>query len=579
MTVGGAALVSGRDHDALQAAEGRDEDEHRPAGRALFRGPDLRGGRRATTRSSSAPARRPCAPFASADPVRGRLLRVRPQRRPPRRRPVDPPRRDRRDRRSVGGGKDHAREPAAASLRPDERAGSRSTAWTCETPRFGRCAARSRSSPRRPSSSTRPSRENIAYGDPGAAGAEGARRPRGPPTPTSSSSACPGLRHPSRGGRVAPLGGPEAAARDRARDLQDAPILILDEATSQLDTESEALMARALANLMLGRTTLVIAHRLSTVRRADRIVVLEGGRIVEDGHARGALDSPRPLPQAARHAVLRRGRDPALRSRPHVTLRSMTGFGRARGAVGEDWDAEIFARSVNHRFLDLTVQTRESETVLEAPLRRVFARHLPRGKVEVGLRLKRAAAGDARGRRRREAARCAARRSCRRSRSAIRSTRGSRRGTCSPMPQMVSSSRPPRRSRPRRSPTWRRSPRRSASALVAMREAEGRRSRRRCAPRLAVLRSRTASLAARREEIARAARDLQGARARPLPGRAARLGPPRAGGGARGRPLRRLGGARAPLRSPRPVRGTDRQGAGGPSARRSTSSPRRSCGS
>jgi len=67
----------------------------------------------------------------------------------------------------------------------------------------------------------------------------------------------------------------------------------------------------------------------------------------------------------------------------------MTGFGRARGPVGQDWDAEIFARGVNSRFLDLAVQTRESETVLEAPLRRVFARHLHRGKVEVGLRLKR----------------------------------------------------------------------------------------------------------------------------------------------------------------------------------------------
>ncbi len=64
---------------------------------------------------------------------------------------------------------------------------------------------------------------------------------------------------------------------------KDAPILILDEATSQLDLESEALVARAVANLMAGRTTLVIAHRLSTVRRADRIVVLEEGRIVESG--------------------------------------------------------------------------------------------------------------------------------------------------------------------------------------------------------------------------------------------------------------------------------------------------------
>ncbi|HSS45657.1 MAG TPA: ATP-binding cassette domain-containing protein, partial [Thermoanaerobaculia bacterium] len=64
---------------------------------------------------------------------------------------------------------------------------------------------------------------------------------------------------------------------------KDAPILILDEATSQLDAESEALIARAFANLMKDRTTLVIAHRLSTVRRADRILVLDQGRIVESG--------------------------------------------------------------------------------------------------------------------------------------------------------------------------------------------------------------------------------------------------------------------------------------------------------
>jgi subfamily B ATP-binding cassette protein MsbA len=65
--------------------------------------------------------------------------------------------------------------------------------------------------------------------------------------------------------------------------LKDAPILILDEATSSLDAESEAAVQAALANLMHGRTVLVIAHRLSTVRRADRIAVLEAGRITELG--------------------------------------------------------------------------------------------------------------------------------------------------------------------------------------------------------------------------------------------------------------------------------------------------------
>ncbi len=65
--------------------------------------------------------------------------------------------------------------------------------------------------------------------------------------------------------------------------LKNAPILILDEATSALDTESERLVQRALENLMQNRTTFVIAHRLSTVRNADRIIVLQKGRIVEQG--------------------------------------------------------------------------------------------------------------------------------------------------------------------------------------------------------------------------------------------------------------------------------------------------------
>jgi subfamily B ATP-binding cassette protein MsbA len=65
--------------------------------------------------------------------------------------------------------------------------------------------------------------------------------------------------------------------------LRDSPILILDEATSSLDSESELLVQEALANLMRDRTSLVIAHRLSTVRRADLIVVLERGRVVEMG--------------------------------------------------------------------------------------------------------------------------------------------------------------------------------------------------------------------------------------------------------------------------------------------------------
>jgi len=65
--------------------------------------------------------------------------------------------------------------------------------------------------------------------------------------------------------------------------LKDSPILILDEATSELDAESEMFVQKALANLMVGRTTFVIAHRLATIRRADKILVLEDGQIRESG--------------------------------------------------------------------------------------------------------------------------------------------------------------------------------------------------------------------------------------------------------------------------------------------------------
>ena len=65
--------------------------------------------------------------------------------------------------------------------------------------------------------------------------------------------------------------------------LRNAPILILDEATSAMDTESEKLVQAALDRVMQNRTTLVIAHRLSTIRNADKIVVLDEGRIVEMG--------------------------------------------------------------------------------------------------------------------------------------------------------------------------------------------------------------------------------------------------------------------------------------------------------
>jgi subfamily B ATP-binding cassette protein MsbA len=77
--------------------------------------------------------------------------------------------------------------------------------------------------------------------------------------------------------------------------LRDSPLLILDEATSSLDTESERLVQEALVTLMQNRTSFVIAHRLSTIRRADAIIVMDRGRIVEVGRHDDLLARPGSL--------------------------------------------------------------------------------------------------------------------------------------------------------------------------------------------------------------------------------------------------------------------------------------------
>ena len=86
------------------------------------------------------------------------------------------------------------------------------------------------------------------------------------------------------GERGATFSGGERQRLSIARALlKDAPILILDEPTSALDAGTEALLLEALERLMKGRTTFIVAHRLSTIRNASRIVVLEGGKVAETG--------------------------------------------------------------------------------------------------------------------------------------------------------------------------------------------------------------------------------------------------------------------------------------------------------
>jgi subfamily B ATP-binding cassette protein MsbA len=126
-------------------------------------------------------------------------------------------------------------------------------------------------------------RANIAFGRPGASEDDIVAAARAAAAHGFVSALPQGYDTPV-GDRGSRLSGGERQRIALARAiLKDAPILLLDEATSALDAESERLVQDALARLMKGRTTIVIAHRLATVRDADRIVVMEQGRVLEQG--------------------------------------------------------------------------------------------------------------------------------------------------------------------------------------------------------------------------------------------------------------------------------------------------------
>ena len=189
--------------------------------------------------------------------------------------------------------------------------------------------------------------------------------------------------------------------------LKNAPILILDEATSALDSESESLVQAALANLMQGRTVFVIAHRLATVRRANRIAVIEDGRITAIGPHEELLsisptyqrlyqlqfmDIHEPQPRICwpgSHGSMPTAlAAPSLSSRARNSTHAHLLHDRLcphPGACNDQLVYTLSLKSVNHRFLDIQLRLPSGLDALEMELRRALKENLVRGHVELTL--------------------------------------------------------------------------------------------------------------------------------------------------------------------------------------------------
>lgn len=181
----------------------------------------------------------------------------------------------------------------------------------------------------------------------------------------------------------------------------------------------------------------------------------------------------------------------------------MTGFGRGRGPVAPDWTAEVVARSVNGRFLDLTIKTRESEASLEPAIRRVFGEELHRGKVDVTLRLKRNGGSGSEIRVDEGLLEGLLARTAELARRYPIEGRLSARDLLA-VPGILAVEGAEETFAPEQVAAIEAVARDAARALVAMRESEGAGIRAELAPRIATLRDRAAAVAGRREEIARA---------------------------------------------------------------------------